>query len=543
MKILKIHDGHDSGASLSDKGVVIAAVNEERLSRIKLFSGFPKKSIRFVLGSHKHYKPDKVIITSKFTPAFFLRIAEGNYRAIRKNMSSFDDTIGFYTTYQTILRYSFPLRWIDKFLSFIVIYIKIIMTIGLIAPWKICFNDHHDSHIKSAFESSKMKKALVISCDHLGDGVSVKVDICEKGKQQNVFIQGPSGSLGLLYARITDLLGFTPGKDEGKVMGLAAYGKPKDVTLVKFDKKFILSDISYKQLVKTFKGSNAQDVAATVQKNLENAVVDFVRYLIVKHKIKDVAVTGGVFANVKLNKKINETTDRLWVFPHMGDGGLVGGKFKSIFLGPKYNSEKYLKKHKIKYIKMKYPGSLVSKLLVDQKIIGIYAGRMEFGPRALGNRSVICPPDLPELYETLNKKLKRDDFMPFAPVVLEEKFNLCFRGKKSRSAKFMTIAYDCKKYMDVNSPAAIHIDNTARPQLLKEKDNPLMYDILSHYYKYKSIPCLINTSFNMHEEPIVCTPEDALRAFKAAKLDYLVMEDCLIDYNDLPPDISKSRKG
>ncbi|MCF7861331.1 hypothetical protein K9M79_03710 [Candidatus Woesearchaeota archaeon] len=554
MNVLTIHDGHDAGASYSHNGKIIAAVNEERLNRQKLFCGFPTKSIKFVVTG----KVDEVHIASKFTPASFLRISQPFYGLMRKDLTAFDPFMDMYSLYQTILKNFFPLRFVDMFFSYLIIWFRLCLTIGFICPCAIRFKDHHEMHAIAAYKNSiqgkeasgKKIKKLIISCDHIGDGVSTSVFVSGKKRLDKVFEQGIDGSLGLFYAKYTDLLGFTPGKEEGKIMGLAAYGDDLKIRLIKFEnnkgkkERFVTSKMSLNAMYGYFKkGTQAQHLAATAQANLEEAVTDFIRFLVNKYKVQDIVLTGGVFANVKLNQSIMEMSEvkSIYVYPHMGDGGLCMGdnKFESLFLGPEYSDEyirMLLDKRKIKYKKLstEIPSSQLSerlaKALISGKIIGLYEGKMELGPRALGHRSVICQGDFETIKEVLNEKLKRDDFMPFAPVVMEDHFSRCFHGVLSEPARYMAITYKATKYMEVNCPAGVHYDGTSRPQVVSK--GSLLYDIISEYYKLRTVPCILNTSFNMHDEPIVCTPEEALKAFKAAKLNYLCLGGYFISYED-----------
>jgi len=189
-----------------------------------------------------------------------------------------------------------------------------------------------------------------------------------------------------------------------------------------------------------------------------------------------------------------------------------------------------LEKSNLNYKKLTNPGKEIANLLAKGNVIAYYNDRMEYGPRALGNRSVLYRPDDKTVNDWLNKKLKRTEFMPFAPVVLEEDANKCFKNIKGaeHAAKFMTITFDCTEWMKNNCQGVLHVDGTARPQLINKKDNPVYYNIIKEFKKLTKLPCIINTSFNIHEQPIVCTPKDAIRAFVESELDYLVLGDYLV---------------
>ena len=261
-------------------------------------------------------------------------------------------------------------------------------------------------------------------------------------------------------------------------------------------------------------------------------------------------MSGGVFANVKLNQRISEIEkiEKIFVFPNMGDGGLSIGaaalsfykrkkyfpkKIDNMYLGPKFSSNeilKEIKKYKLTALKVKNSSKFIAKQISKGKVIGLFQGRMEFGPRALGNRSIIVQAKDVSVNDWLNKKLRRTEFMPFAPITLKNDKNKYYKDikKKEPCMKFMTITVDCKKKALTNFPAAVHIDKTARPQLIDKKYNSFLYDLILNYKKITRSGTLINTSFNMHEEPIVCSPKDALRAFKLGNLDYLFIGNYIL---------------
>ena len=293
-----------------------------------------------------------------------------------------------------------------------------------------------------------------------------------------------------------------------------------------------------------------EDIAAATQHRIEEVIIEFIKDNIkVKSKL---ALAGGVLSNVKINQKISELSkiNDIYVFPNMGDGGLAVGcailsynkykKFKprlakSMYLGPKYSNDKILKeikKNKLKYFKSKNPNKFIAEKLHEGSVIACFQGRMEFGPRSLGNRSILVNACDKSVNNWLNKKLKRTEFMPFAPITLKNYAGKMYKElhNKSIATKFMTVTTKCTKEAIKKSPAAVHIDNTARPQIINKKDNKKIHNILIEYLKISKIPNLINTSFNVHEEPIVCSPNDAIRAFKSSKLDYLYIEDYIV-YN------------
>ena len=267
----------------------------------------------------------------------------------------------------------------------------------------------------------------------------------------------------------------------------------------------------------------------------------------IKKKI-NLVLAGGVFANVKLNQKIAEFKDvkKIYVFPNMGDGGLcVGGaqlayfektgkipkKLQSMYLSNSFSEriiKKEIKKFKLNFVKPKNIEKEIAVLLAKKKVVAHFSRGMEFGPRALGNRSILCSAEDASINDTLNKRLHRTEFMPFAPILRKEDASKYLKISNKVDYKFMTFTLNCKKLMLKHAPAAVHVDKTARPQIISKIDNPRLYKILSEYKKLTGVPILINTSFNMHEEPIVYSPSDAIRAFLLGNLDNLVLDQFLI---------------
>jgi len=300
-----------------------------------------------------------------------------------------------------------------------------------------------------------------------------------------------------------------------------------------------------------------EDLAAAFQQRLEEVLVEMVKNSCEHTGKRNIALAGGVFANVKLNQRINELpmVDRVFVHPGMGDFGLALGsafaamaaeykrqgrdlapvRIENVFFGPSYTSESCRRALDESGLAgcQQYDDieAEVAQRLADGKIVARYRGRMEYGPRALGNRSILYHTRDKTVNDWLNKKLARTEFMPFAPAVLEgfEEKCLKYTPGSDYTSEFMTITYDCTDYAKQACGAAVHIDGTARPQIVKERGNPTFAKLLARYNELTGCPVVINTSFNIHEEPIVCAPEDAIKAFKQSKLDYLALEDYLVD--------------
>lgn len=559
MKILGINYLSESSVALIENGKLRYAISEERLNRIKNWWGNPFKSIDLALketnnkvrdidlfATHglsctKNFEPNKNIYDDKIKEILKSKLDEKN----KKKQISFlkKRFIHEVKARQRNLKNINSLKRKYK---------------------KLEIHDHHEAHAASAYFYSGWKKCYVLTIDGWGDDSSSKLYKANNGKLTQLSVTSSIDSLGYFYGSITKLLGYKPHRHEGKILGLAAFGNYKKAYSP------ISKMISYDKINKCFKGNyenglyqskfdnpnikflikkySHKDIAAATQKRIEEVIIEFIKDN-VKENTK-IALAGGVFSNVKINQKISEIkniTD-IFIYPNMGDGGLAPGcailshnknnKFspktiENMYLGPKYSNSfvlKEIKKNKLKYIKVPHPEKFVAKKLNEGFVVAFFQGRMEFGPRSLGNRSIFVNASDKSVNDWLNKKLKRTEFMPFAPITLKRYANEMYKDlyKKKIASKFMTITTGCTKKAIKISPAAVHIDNTARPQIISKKDNKKIYNVLNEYFKISKIPNLINTSFNVHEEPIVCSPNDAVRAFKTSKLDYLYIEDYIV---------------
>ena len=304
-------------------------------------------------------------------------------------------------------------------------------------------------------------------------------------------------------------------------------------------------------------GHPMADVAAAAQQVLEQAVVPMVRAFVRKTGCTRIGLSGGVFGNVKLNQRIMELpeVEEIFVFPAMMDtGNAVGaalstfartdpaayrrgmGRLNDIYWGPGFDAVSIgdrLKREPFKARRMDFPdlARTIARSIAEGRVVGLFQGRMEFGPRALGNRSILAAPTDPSINDTLNRRLDRSEFMPFAPSVLAGAADDLFENvQKGRyTAKFMTVTFDVKAAWRGRIGAVVHVDGTARPQIVSEQDNPRFFRIIQEYEKISGIPAVLNTSFNVHEEPIICRPEEALTALRQGRVDLLVLEDFLVE--------------
>lgn len=560
MKVIGIQDSHDSGVAYVEDNKVVFAVNEERLSRIKLCTGFPRLSLKMLINEHKinPKEIDKIAIGSKYVDYVdFVKSfeKEGMDEFNRKTVSFISGFIGSFL--KTDLWIPLNKAYFNLVFGARRKRIKKILKeeFGFTCP--VEFIDHHLAHAASAYYTNEKDNVLIVTMDAAGDALSSTVSIGIDNKIKRLKQIGSYNSLGKLYSYVTEICGFKAVKHEGKITGLAAYGKPTYIDvfnkMIKYENGgFVnISNTKHetsKAMILNEIGENykREDLAASVQTHLEKETIKFLKYWLNKTKLGDVVLAGGVFANVKLNQRILELdeVDSVYVHPNMGDGGLALGaalelsksktnRIDNVYFGPEYSEmeiEDALKKSGLVYKRYSNVEEEIAKLLTKNKVIARFNGRMEYGPRALGNRSILYPAKDKTVNDWLNKNLKRSEFMPFAPVTLEEhkdKYYLNFEGGEY-AAKFMTITFDCSDRMKEESPAVVHVDNTARPQLINKNDNPSYYKILEEYYKLTRIPTIVNTSFNMHEEPIVCSPDDAIRSFKEGHLDILAIGNFIV---------------
>jgi carbamoyltransferase len=430
----------------------------------------------------------------------------------------------------------------------------------------IDFVDHHYAHVVSAYYTSGYRNATVFSLDGGGDGKCCRAYDVVDGKFTELVSIPSFASLGTLYSYVTQLCGFKAGKHEGKITGLAAYGEPRyldelrrllvfrDGTFHNIGNVFFLSALrEMKRLLP--RDFRHRDLAASIQVHAEQLSVGLIQYWLERTGQTRIGLAGGVTANVKINQRVHEIPGVTSVFVHPGmadDGMPVGAALaryfdqaghrydpdtirvmEHVYLGPEYTDEEIkavLDAHALPAEHCDEIEAAVARAIADGAVVARFNGRMEYGPRALGNRSILYQATDPAVQYWMNDALGRTEFMPFAPIVMAEHARRCFEGIDGAedTARFMTITFNCTDWMREHCPAVVHVDNTARPQLVSKRDNPSMYKILERYHEISGLPCMINTSFNMHEEPIVCSPEDAVRAFMLGHLDYLAIGNWLV---------------
>ncbi|MBI2010483.1 MAG: carbamoyltransferase [Candidatus Chisholmbacteria bacterium] len=559
---------HDAAAALLKDGKIIAAAHEERFTRIRHDQSFPEKSVQFCLD--------------------YAGIEAGEFNAVAFYDKPFLKFERLLTTYvETWPRGVFSFlpamrEWLTKKL-----WIKSLIYDELPEyEGEIYYPEHHVSHAASAFLPSPFNRAAILTMDGVGEWATATKGLGDGTNMKLTHEITFPHSLGLLYSAFTYYLGFKVNSAEYKVMGLAPYGKPKYAKKILDDMIEVKLDGSFKMNMKYFAYPYAlkmtseafddffgasprplgfkptqeeMDIAASIQAVTDEIMVRMARDLYKTYKVPNLTMAGGVALNCVSNGKILTKTPmkNLFVQPAAGDaGGSVGAAlyvyhqlrakregrreekhwaWETCNLGPEFSNTEILKSLRQKRLKFKRlaRGELVKKtvqLIKDQAVVGWFQGRMEFGPRALGNRSILADARNAENQKRVNLAIKfRESFRPFAPVVIEEKTREWFEASWA-DPYMLTVAQVKKKGI----PAVTHVDNSARIQTVNRNQNPLYYDVVKEFGKQTGVPVLINTSFNRRGEPIVCTPEDALMCFLGTNMDYLVMAPFILDKKDMP---------
>jgi carbamoyltransferase len=416
--------------------------------------------------------------------------------------------------------------------------------------------EHHSAHAANAYYHSGFDEALIVTIDGYGSGLAGSVGIGRNGTIERIHGLEYPHSLGTFYESVTSALGFKAGRHEGKIVGLAAYGDPAvlgQVVCQRFHQgngTFRIVENNNLFFARMLAAEFPKiDVAAAYQHVLERVAANYVAHHLRKSGIRNLVLSGGVVANVKLNQRLLEIdgVDGIFIHPNMGDGGCgtgaallefagqrgLGDRLDDVFLGPGFADAAVVEALTRAQLPFTHYSSIepkIAMLIAAGKVVARFAGRMEYGPRALGNRSILYHAKEPAVNQWLNQRLGRTEFMPFAPATLAERAGDCYlrtRGAEY-AAEFMTLTFDCTESMKRDSPAAVHVDGTARPQLVNAQTNPGFHRILAEYERLTGIATVINTSFNMHEEPIVCSPDDAIRAFLQGNLDYLAIGSFLV---------------
>jgi carbamoyltransferase len=559
---------HDSSAAIIVDGKVVAMVEEERCSRVKHDNGFPYKAISFVLNEAGLTSKDIDIVTVPYK--FFLglgrRIAYGLKKFTRAG-SFLPRNIGWelinYLSFKKGLRGQFDLHGIP-----------------LSPNCQLQMYEHHLSHVASAHLASPFEDSLIISWDGRGEWPCI-VYALGKGQQVNIIHRHYfPNSIGQVYQALSQYIGFSDLGDEYKVMGLAAYGAPTYIDTfrdfiqvngwrIRINQHYMNYHIynrfmadRYSVHLQDYLGpprsedepilQRHKDIACSIQTRVNEVGVEVARALRKEFKFNKLCLTGGVAQNIIMNQQIYQKADfdEVFVQPASHDAGLSIGSallasvnsgdmkdrfvMKSTAWGPSFSSievEAELKNYNLSYVKPEDICLTTSRMLADGKVVGWFSGKTEFGPRALGYRSILADARLPEMKDIVNSKIKfRESFRPFAPSVLAESFYDYF--DLAPINPFMTFYASVKPKKLGTIPAVIHVDDSARPQAVFRNENPKYWQLIKNFEKQTGIPIILNTSFNVKGEPIVNSPSDALRCFFSTGLDYLIIEDFVVVKRD-----------
>ena len=593
---------HDSAACLVHDGKIVAAAQEERFSRKKHDPRFPKNAVKYCFAEGK-ISPDKIDYVAFYDKPIlkFERILETYINYAPKGIKSFS--------------MSMPVWMKEKLFLSKLISEELNNAAGVEKEnkfsWrkKLLFPEHHQSHAASAFFPSPFKTAAILTIDGVGEWATTSAGVGKDNELQIIYEIHFPHSLGLLYSAFTYYTGFKVNSGEYKVMGLAPYGEPKYTQLIydnlidlKEDGSFSMNmdyfnyctglTMTNGKFDKIFGGpprkpetnltQREMDLARSVQDVTEEVVRRMVKFLKKETGEENLCLAGGVALNCVANGKIlkEEIFKNVWIQPCAGDaGGALGAalavwyqylgnkrnhlqkrdSMEGAYLGPSYSDsyiENFLCRNNIPFKKLNESDLIdkVADLLAEGKIIGWLNGRMEFGPRALGARSIIGDARSTKMQSIMNLKIKyRESFRPFAPSVLREKISEYFELDYDSPYMLLVAPVRKERCVDISKekknlwgidllnvprsdiPAVTHIDYSARIQTVHEDSNPKYYKLIKKFEEKTGCAVIVNTSFNVRGEPIVCSPEDAYRCFMRTEMDYLVLEDFLLNKKEQKP--------
>lgn len=586
---------HDSAAALTVNGAIVAAAQEERFTRLKHDSAFPERAIQYCL-AEGHIKLGQVDYVVFYDKPFlkFERLLETYLAFAPRGFSSFRVAIPVWLKEKLFQKnlLARELRRLDP---------------GFETETKLRFSEHHVSHAASAFFPSPFSEALILTMDGVGEWATTSVALGKDNSLEVIKELHFPHSLGLLYSAFTYYAGFKVNSGEYKLMGLAPYGQPKyapqildhlidlkadgtfrlnqnyfnyctglTMTNSRFDDLFGQPARKPEQLLTQFH----MDVAASIQAVTEESVLRMTRSLATETGMRNLCLAGGVALNCVANGKIlrDGRFENIWIQPASGDaGGALGAALalnhihlkqprtirsgadamKGSYLGPRFEQAEVERRliaagARFEVMSEEVLLSATTDALVAGKAVGWFQGRMEFGPRALGGRSILGDPRSPTMQKTLNLKVKyRESFRPFAPSILAEHVGEWFELDAPESPYMLLVAgvlksrrremateeqalfgIDKLNVPRSEIPAVTHVDYSARIQTVHAETNPRYHALLTRFYEKTGCPVLVNTSFNIRGEPIVCTPEDAFRCFMGSEIEVLVVENCFLKKED-----------
>lgn len=580
---------HDSAAALLRNGEIVAAAQEERFSRKKHDPRFPKHAVEYCL------QAGGISIDQVDCLAFYDKPLVKFERLLETYMAS--------SPHGYLSFLSQMPSWLKEKL-----FIKNTLKQQLQYEGEVLFSTHHLSHAAAAFFPSPFEEAAIITVDGVGEWATTTFGEARGNKVKILGQINFPHSLGLLYSAFTYFTGFKVNSGEYKLMGLAPYGEPRFVDVIKKELVDIREDGSFRlnmryfdycaglrmtnrRFARLFGGPERRaetkitqremDLASSIQAVTEEIMLNMARHVHEETGMKNLCLAGGVALNCVANGRIlrEGPFENLWIQPCAGDGGNALGAAlfvwhqlmdkprtasprtqKASYLGPVYSDEEiqaFLDERKIPYRKLtreELP-EVVADLLGSEKVVGWHQGRMEYGPRALGARSILGDPRSRDMQSVLNLKIKfRESFRPFAPTVMADHADEYFDLRGNESPYMLLVAdvredrlrnlteeekrafgFDKLRVPRSDLPAITHVDNSARIQTVKREDHPLYYDMIEAFYRKTGCPVVINTSFNVRGEPIVCTPEESYTCFMRTRMDYLCMGSFLLDKTEQEP--------
>ena len=550
---------HDSAAALVRDGVVVAAAEEERFTHVKHgkrpvpFSVWelPFNAIDYCLREadltlaevdHVAYSFEPAMMSfSGAAPAPFFAAPSGN------GESHWDSLFLCYVL-------NAPAQLVDGPPHHLAARFR-----NAKNAFRWHYVEHHLAHEASAFLAAPFDDCAVLTMDGRGERASTSYGLFCGGEYARIGQVDLPHSLGLLYEQVTDHLGFLRSSDEYKVMALASYGKPtyldafREILRAGDKGRFEVEALELTQRfgAPRMRGAPLEqrhfDIAHSLQRALEDTVLDLVDWLHRETRLDCLAMAGGVALNCVMNARIRDRGPfkSVWVQPAAGDAGTALGaalwtdyrnlgvrrwRMEHAYLGPAFSDaeiEGFLRWSNVRYRRVEDVAEEAAEMLAEDRIIGWFQGRMEFGPRALGARSILASPIDAGMQARLNEIKDREDFRPVAPVVMEEHAPEWFVG--AGEAPFMLFVFDVCPGKEERIPAVRHIDGTARVQTVRRSQHPLYYDLLDAFYRRTGVPVLVNTSFNTRGEPIVCTPRDAMESFWTSPLDAIVIGSFIVE--------------
>ncbi|OGE82643.1 MAG: hypothetical protein A2846_03210 [Candidatus Doudnabacteria bacterium RIFCSPHIGHO2_01_FULL_49_9] len=530
---------HDSAAALVSDGRLVASAEEERFSRVRHAKGYPRQAIAYCLKEGGLSKNDIDVLAVSHDPYKFLRQFPWNlhWRTLAPNIFN----LGVFWFFRKFVAKEFPRA-------------------------KIVYVSHHLSHAASTYRCSGFDEANILTVDGAGETETFTFWTGKNGvitKVWDIPLAGLWGarhpkSIGLVYSRVTNFLGLGT-NGEGKTMGLASYGQPiydfKNILDIEDHRRYRIDRGAVSRLYGDLARKadeplteKHKNFAASLQRALEDSLFNLAREAYGKTGIRKFCLAGGVALNCNMNSRIMSADfcDGLFVQPACYDGGIAMGaaleaaarlekvspmfRMENAYWGPGYGNdeiETLLREARVPYVRHENVPAAAAKLLAEGQIVGWFQGRMELGPRALGNRSILADPTVPGMNDRINTSIKhREQWRPFAPIVAEEDGAKYFDDYKQ--SPFMLLTFLVKEAFRPKLPAITHIDGSARIQTLNATQNPRLYAVLREFEKLRGVPMVLNTSFNDAGEPIVCSPKDALRCFYSTGLDALVMGDYIL---------------